>query len=234
MTNSKFNPTVDEENTAHDLNHGRGSQIITTLDHELNPQIENGFYIVKHAGETKHREFNDDDTDEFIDISATHHFQVSKEAKSKVGLLVSRRTTLSIMKELIGAQSHTHHAPPLKLIEKFLAAATLGFEDRSIKSFTDIFKISADKRINEYIYTNIESTFVQKEPTSEKLDTLIERKGITALNGDDCIDYFRAPDSSVIFMAGRVFHRAPLSDEIALESFGKDRSFMDLMYLPTR
>ncbi len=229
----QFDPSVDGENTAFDLNHGRGGKIITTLDHELDPQLENGFYIVKHAGEIKHRKFNDD-IDEFIDINATHQFQISAEAKSKVGILAYRRNMLSILNNLIGDESHAHHAPQLSLTQKFLISAMLGIQDCSVKSFTDMFKISADKRINEYIYTNIESTFVQKEPAAEILDVTIELKGIVAHSGNDYIDYFRAPNNSVIFMAGNVFHKAPLFDEIDLENFGKNRIFADLLYYPTR
>lgn len=170
--------------------------------------------------------------------AACHQYSVSPFARDKVGVLTLRAQTLSARADLIASEWHAHsfldeNYSKLRVKSRLRKGLSVFAPEGQKADLTGAMnKVHPGLLINEYIWSNIEPGFVQSK-YADNLRFAFNRNAIIPENIQD-IPHRRVGTMNLTFITSQVFHKAPDNADISPENHGRERFFIDIMYLPTR
>jgi hypothetical protein len=228
--NPDAEPAADGWLQAEFLKYGGTGKVIEKLDNMPDLGDKSILRIVKVPGSDIHH--FPENLGEVGQRIANHQYQASAAAHDKLCLLTYRVRALAENKALLADEWHAHAFP--KTHHKLMTSIAFFNAITSLKTISPkIFTASFEMFLNEYLLTDIEPTFYQSEKADADLNVTREKRGLIPHN-TAAIPETRAPENGLIFITSQVFHRAPSPQDISPVNLGKKRSFLDVMYVPTK
>lgn len=170
--------------------------------------------------------------------AARHQFSVSSSARDKVGIMTVRAQKISPGSELLASEWHAHsfldeEYSKNRLSLRYRKGLSVFAPDGQKEDFNAAMnKVHPGLLINEYIWSSIEPSFVQSKYAND-LKASFNRQAIILDNPGE-ISQRRVGAMNLTFITSQVFHKAPDHADIAPENYGRERIFVDIMYLPVR